>query len=160
MADSILELIMQNVKTTLETITTGNGYSNTIASVQRFSQSGQVLASTPVCVLMQGGDNVDSDGPLAGASSLVTRSLTVSVVIIHRQNLDIDTRSASEAMNSLIQDVQKAMLADYTRGNNAIDTSEIGIGELDSEEGEPELVQTVGFKITYRHRRTDPTSKT
>lgn len=148
---------MKNVQTALATITVANGYNNTVASVQRFNQAGQVLANTPALILMQGGDNVDSEGPLAGAYSLTSRSVSVSVVIIHRQDLDVDTRSAAEAMNSLIQDVQKAMLADYTRGGYAIDTSEIGIGELDAEDGEPELVQTVAFKINYRHRRTDPT---
>lgn len=150
---------MKNVQTTLATITVANGYNNTVASVQRFNQAGQVLADTPVLILMQGGDNVDNEGPLAGASSLVTRSVSISVVIIHRQDLDVDTRSAAEAMNSLIQDVQKAMQVDYTRGSYALNTSEIGIGELDAEDGEPELVQTVAFKLSYRHRRTDPTQK-
>lgn len=156
MADSVREVIMKQIQTTLEGITVANGYANTMQSVQRFRQDGQVLTATPLCVLMEGGDNVQLDGPYP----LITRHLTVSVVIIHRQDLDTDTRSASEVMNSLVADVLKAMHADFTRGGHALETSELGIGELDAEEGQPELVQTVGFQIGYRHRRDDPTLET
>lgn len=157
MADSVRELIMKDIQRTLETITTANGYRNTLASVQRFNQAGQSLANTPVCVLMEGEDSVDQEGPLAGSFSLTSRTLSVSIVVVHCQDLDADARSASEVMNGLIQDIQKAMQVDHTRGGVALDTMEIGIGEMDVEEGQPEIVQTIGFRIRYRHQRTDPT---
>lgn len=157
MTDSVCERIMQQIQTTLEGITVAAGYANTMISVQRFSQGGQVLAETPMCVLMQGGDDVELQGPLGGGFDLVSRNLTVSVVLIHRHDQEMDPRSSAAVMNSLIQDVQKAMQVDDRRGGLAITTEEVGVGELDAEEGQPELVQTVGYRIRYRHRRTDPT---
>jgi len=157
MADSVREQIMKNVQATLEAITVENGYQHTLRSVQRFQQGGQQLSAVPVAVLIEGGDDVELEGPLSGSFSLTSRMLTVSVVIIHRQDLDTDARSASELMNTIISDVQTAMQVDHTRGGLALDTNEAGIGEMDVEDGQPELVQTIGYRIQYRHRRTDPT---
>jgi hypothetical protein len=156
MADSVHELIMKQIQATLEGITVGNGFGNTFASIQRFNQGGQSLVDTPICVVLEGEDNVEQEGPLAGSFSLTSRTMTISVVAVHRQDLETDARSASEVTNSLVQDIQKAMQADSSRGGLAIDTREIGVGEMNAEEGQPEIVQTVGFRIAYRHRRTDP----
>lgn len=149
---------MKHVQATLELVTVENGYSNTLRSAQRFQQQGQMLAAMPVAVLVEGGDDIELDGPLAGSDSLVSRTLTISVVLIHQQDTDTDARSAAELMNSLIADVQKVMQVDHSRGGLALDTQESGIGEMDVEDGQPELVQTVGYRIRYRHRRTDPTT--
>jgi hypothetical protein len=157
MADSVHEQIMKQIQTTLEGITVGNGYGNTLVSVQRFNQGGQSLAETPICMLIEGEDSVDQEGPFAGAYSLTSRTMTVSIVAVQRQDLETDARSASEVMNGLVLDIQKAMQADFSRGGLAIDTREIGVGEMNVEEGQPEIVQTVGFRVMYRHRRTDPT---
>lgn len=157
MPDSVRERILKNVQSTLETVTVENGYGHTLRSVQRFQQQGQELKDVPMVVLIEGGDDVELEGPLAGAYSLTSRNMTISAVLIQRQDLEEDARSASEVMNSLLADVQKAMQVDSTRGGLALDTEEAGIGEMDVEEGQPELVQTVGFRIRYRHRRTDPT---
>lgn len=153
MAESVREKIMQHIQDTLEWVTVTNGYVNTLRSVQRFRQDGQELANLPAVILIEGSDDVESNGPL----ELVSRTMTVSVVIIHQQETDTDARSASEVMNSLIADVQRAMQVDHTRGGLALDTTENGIGELNVEEGQPELVQSIAYRITYRHLRTDPT---
>jgi hypothetical protein len=156
MADSVREQILKQIQTTLEGVTVGNGFGNTVASVQRFRQGGQSLTGMPVCVVMEGDDSVNQEGPLAGSYSLTSRTMQISVVIISQQDEETDARSAAEVMNSLAQDVQKAMQLDPTRGGLAIDTKETGIGEMDVEEGQPEILRTIGFRIAYRHRRTDP----
>ena len=153
MADSVRELIMKDVRTTLLGITTVNGYVNQMQSVQRFQQDGQQLADVPMAVLVDGGDEVNDERPL----ELQSRALSVSVVLIHRQDTAVDARSSSEVMNSLIADVQKAMQVDQTRGGLAVNTIEQGIGEIDAQEGEPELMQAISYRILYRHRRVDPT---
>jgi hypothetical protein len=144
---------MKHVQTTLEGITVENGYANTLRSVQRFRQDGQELANLPAAILIEGGDDVDQNGPL----ELLSRSLTLSVVLIQQQDTEVDAKSASELMNSLIADVQTSMQQDHRRGGLAIDTTEIGITEMNVEEGQPELVQSVGYRIAYRHLRDDPT---
>lgn len=144
---------MKHVQTTLEGITVENGYANTLRSVQRFRQDGQELANLPAAILIEGGDDVDLNGPL----ELTSRTMTVSVVLIQQQDTDVDAQSASELMNSLIADVQRAMQVDHRRGGVAIDTTESGIGDMNVDEGQPELVQTIGYRIAYRHLRNDPT---
>lgn len=144
---------MKHIQATLEGITVEGGYANTLRSVQRFRQDGQELANLPAAILIEGSDDVESSGPL----ELISRSLTVSVVLIQQQDTDQDARSASEIMNSLIADVQTAMQVDHRRGGVAIDTTESGIGEMNVEEGQPELVQSLGYRIAYRHHRTNPT---
>ena len=144
---------MKHVQATLEGITVENGYANTLRSVQRFRQDGQELANLPAAILIEGGDDVDLNGPL----ELTSRTMTVSVVLIQQQDTDVDAQSASELMNSLIADVQRAMQVDHRRGGVAIDTTESGIGDMTVDEGQPELVQTIGYRIAYRHLRNDPT---
>jgi len=144
---------MKHVQATLEGITVENGYANTLRSVQRFRQDGQELANLPAAILIEGGDDVDLNGPL----ELTSRTMTVSVVLIQQQDTDVDAQSASELMNSLIADVQRAMQVDHRRGGVAIDTTESGIGDMNVDEGQPELVQTIGYRIAYRHLRNDPT---
>lgn len=144
---------MKHVQATLEGITVENGYANTLRSVQRFRQDGQELANLPAAILIEGGDDVDLNGPL----ELTSRTMTVSVVLIQQQDTDVDAKSASELMNSLIADVQRAMQVDHRRGGVAIDTTESGIGDMNVDEGQPELVQTIGYRIAYRHLRNDPT---
>ena len=144
---------MKHVQATLEGITVENGYANTLQSVQRFRQDGQELANLPAAILIEGGDDVDLNGPL----ELTSRTMTVSAVLIQQQDTDVEAKSASELMNSLIADVQTAMQVDHWRGGAAIDTTESGIGDMNVDEGQPELVQTIGYRIAYRHLRNDPT---
>lgn len=153
MADSVREQIMKHIQATLEAITVENGYSNQLRSVQRFRQDGQELANLPAAILIEGSDDVESSGPL----ELTSRALVVSVVLIQQQDTEVDSKSASELMNSLIADVQTAMQVDHRRGGVALDTTEIGIGEMNVEEGQPELVQSIAYRIAYRHERRDPT---
>ncbi len=153
MAESVREQIMKHIQATLEGITVEGGYANTLRSVQRFRQDGQELANLPAAILIEGSDDVDANGPL----ELISRTMTVSVVLIQQQDTDTDARSASEIMNSLIADVQTAMQVDHRRGGVALDTTEVGIGEMNVEEGQPELVQSIAYRITYRHERNDPT---
>ncbi len=156
MADSIRELILKNIKTTLEGVTVANGYLTTLASVQRFLQPGQTVASVPVVLILEGDDNVDQDGPQSGANSLVTRTLNVALLILHRQDMDTATDSASEAMNDIIADIQQAMQVDYQRGGYALDTNEVSVSAIQAEEGQPELGCTMVYGIPYRHLRTNP----
>lgn len=147
---------MQHLETTLESITTGNGYENTIDSVQRFQQEGQ----DPIDgngILLIDGDDVVEGMILAGAYDLTSRRRHVDLVIIGRQDLSVDTRSASEFMNSLEQDVRRAVQVDEQRGGIAINTEETQANETDVQIGMPELRRVIGYDIRYRHRRTDPT---
>lgn len=157
MSDSVAERIMKHLQTTLEAVTVENGYGNTFQSVQRFQAEGQDPADGNTCLLIDGDDVVEFDGPLAGSYSLVSRRKHIDLVLLARQDVDEDARSASELMNSLEADVRRAVNQDHTRGGDAIDTEETQASETDVQLGMPELRRVLGYDIRYRHRRTDPT---
>ena len=54
MADTIRELIQQNIDTVLKTIQAANGYDNTMASVQRWEQNGNSLRLVPCIIQIPG----------------------------------------------------------------------------------------------------------
>lgn len=156
MTDSVRERILKNIVTTLESVTVDNGYRNTLRSVQRFLQPGQTTADVPTVIVLEGEDDSD-DGPSAGSYDLLSRTMNVGILIVHRQDVDIDARSASETMNSLIADIQKCMQVDIGRGNHAVNTNERSISPIEVEPGQPDLSSVIVYSIQYRHRRTDPT---
>ncbi len=155
MPDSIRETIMKLVKTRLETITIANGYVNTVLSVQRFTQSGQIYASTPMVVIHEG-DDVPTDGPLAGAVSLTSRTVDLALEVVIRHNESTDSRSSEEIMNTLRTDIEKAVMTDRTWSGYAVDTSALTYSPVFVEEGQPDVSSFAEMRIAYRHRATDP----
>lgn len=156
MADSVAERITKNLQAVLQGVTVAAGYANTIHAVQRLRQDGQEPIQGNGVLLIDGTDVVIG-GTLGGEFDLVERRKHVDLVIIARQDTAIDSRSASELMNSLEADVRRAVNADYRRGGDALNTEETEAGDNDVQIGMPELRRAIGFDIRYRHRRTDPT---
>lgn len=153
--DSIRESIMKDIKATLEGVTVGAGYANTIASVQRFRQAGQSTLQVP-CVFLIETTEEAADGP----DPLITKHLTVVLYVVTRQDESTDSRSGDEVMNSLRADIEKAVLSTRTRGGYAIDTKPLGSEEMDLEVGGPDLKTQLHFEVMYRHQNTDPTAAT
>ena len=143
---------MKNIQAALEAITVENGYANTLNAVERLLQAGQ-SSQPPMAYVLEGDDDVISEAPLG----YLSRQLSVGVVLVVQQDDAIDARSASEAMNSLIADVQKKMQADERRGDLAVNTVETGVSPVQIEEGMPILTATVAYRLSYRHSRLDPT---
>lgn len=150
--DSVRERIMKNMQAALEAITVENGYGNTLNAVERTLQRGQ-SSLPPMAYLLEGDDDAISEAPLG----LLSRHLSVGVVLVVQQDDEEDARSASEAMNSLIADVQRKLQEDERRGGLAIHTEETGVSPVQIEEGMPVLSATVAYRINYRHQRLDPT---
>lgn len=143
---------MKNIQSALEAITVANGYGNTLTAVERTLQRGQSF-QPPMAYVLEGDDDVIEEAPLG----LLSRQLSIGVVLIVQQDEEQDARSASEAMNSLIADVQRKMQEDDRRGNLAVLTKEISVSPVQIEEGQPALSATVAYRIDYRHPRLDPT---
>lgn len=155
MTDSRRELIMKHIQATLQGVTVALGYANTLLAVERVLQAGQSLQS-PMAYVLEGDDDIINSEASGQSGLLLHRTLNVGVVLVVQQDTATDSRSASEVMNSLIVDIQKAMQVDHTRGGYAIDTHESSISAVQIEEGQPVLSSTVAYRIDYRHRRTDP----
>ena len=150
--DSVRERIMKNIHAALQAITIENGYANTLNAVERLLQAGQ-SSQPPMAYVLEGDDDVISEAPLG----YLSRQLSVGVVLVVQQDDAIDARSASEAMNSLIADVQKKIQEDERRGDLVVNTVETGVSPVQIEEGMPLLTATVAYRINYRHSRLDPT---
>lgn len=151
MADTIREKIMDNIKTVLETITTGNGYENTIASVQRWRQTGNNLKNLPAVIVEEGPEDNEED-----AFPLATCKLTVFLTLFIRQ-LESDSTDTGEKLNSLLGDIKKALKVDITRDSNAVDTSFKSITPFETDEGQTAAGLIIETFVLYRHQQTDPT---
>lgn len=146
---------MKHLQSTLETITVANGYATTLTAVERVLQRGQT-SRPPMAYVLEGDDDVTLPEGGGQIGLLLRRRLQVGVVLVVQQDEALDARSASEAMNALIADVQKALQVDPQRGGTAIDTQEVSVSAVQQEEGQPILSSVVAYHLEYRHRRTDP----
>jgi len=150
MTTSRREYILQNIKTTLETITTAHGYNNTITSVQRWSQKGNNLQSIPA-IIINSGQEAKQQEPNPQA----TCKFTIYLDVWTRQD-DTDTTPSDQVVSGLIADVEKAMMVDYTRGGYAEDTHIMNNVPFETVEGMPSFGVQIEVEITYKHLLTDP----
>jgi hypothetical protein len=151
----IREQIMQAVQATLTGITKGNGYRFTIKSVQRTRSTGQTKLETPL-ILIQEGLDTPAEGPLAGSSSATTRHLEITLGVQIAQDAEGDAREGDTVCNLLRADIQKAMAADSSFGELALDSRETGAREIVFTEERADLMFELDYDIHYRHLRTDP----
>lgn len=153
MADSIRELIVKDIKITLEGIKIASGFNNDIVSVQRLRQSGIKKNLVPTIVLDEGDENsVDEPG-------IVQKNLEISVAVVTRHDETADNLSSSEFIAPLRDDVDRALMADRTRGGNADETTFPSWERVDIVEGQPELITVGTFNVRYFTSQTDSTVK-
>jgi len=151
--DSIRELIVKNIKTTLEGIKLSAGFNHDISSVQRLRQSGMKKNLVPT-IWMEEGDEVSID-----EAGIVKKNLTIALAVITRHDETADLLSSSEFVAPLRDDVDKALMADRTRGGNADETSFPSWEGIDIAEGQPELIVVGTFSVRYFTSQTDSTVK-
>jgi hypothetical protein len=151
MNTSIKEAILENIKTTLEAITvTKNGYNNTITSVQRWNKKGNDIRLIPTIVI-----NVGPESKEPGPDPQTTCKLSVNLDVWTRQDDDA-TESSDTVLNSLDLDIEKALMADYTRGGYAEETSILSVVPFESAEGKLSFGLIIEVQILYKHKFTDP----
>jgi hypothetical protein len=149
---TIRENILENLKTTLESISIASGYHNDIASVQRWRQSGNSLVAVP-CIVINAGPEEKEPAP----NPFTTCKLTVYLDAWIRQAQD-DPQSTDTLLNSLLGDIEKALMLDYTRGGYAKDTNIKSNVLFETLEGQPQAGIIVELEIIYQHRQNDPES--
>ena len=147
---TVRENILANIKTTLEVITIGNGYDNTIASVQRWDKRGNPLRQVP-CIVVSAGQEQKTPVP----NPFFTCHLTVYLDVWVRQDA-IDAVVTDSVLSSLLGDIEKAVMADYTRGGFAKDTVLHSSVPFESVEGQPHAGLIIEIEIVYQHKQGDP----
>lgn len=152
MAETIREKIIEDIKTTLETITIANSYQNDIQSVQRWKQSGNSLIQVP-CIIVNAGPEEKEQRP--GLMTSCKLSVMIDLWIRHDEN-DVPG-STDKLLNSLLGDIEKALMADYQRSNNAVNTRILRNISFEAVEGQPYAGLIIEVEVEYRHKTTDPT---
>lgn len=154
MPPTIRENILSNLKTVLETITTGNGYENTIARVMRWDQRGNSLKDTP-CITIAMASEVKEPSP----NPLFRCNMTVLLDVWVCQTRQ-EAQSTDELLCSLLGDVEKCLMQDHTRGGFAIDTDLKGSQPFEGVEGSGYAGIVVEMEIFYEHNQLDPAAGT
>lgn len=149
MALTIRELILRDIQTTLEGIKRSAGYDFDVAQVSRDEILPYKLRY-PSIVIVPEFDDTDSEQ----AYGKTMRSFDVLL-----RTWVKGFKNPGQTLELFIGDVQKAMMTDLTRSGNAIATREAGIGNVYSEDDEPERGADLLFNIQYRHGLQDATVK-
>lgn len=147
---TVRESILENLRTTLLGVTTANGYHNDIQSVQRWRQSGNSLLSVP-CIVINAGPEEKNPAP----NPFTTCQLTVYLDIWTRQDA-ADMQATDTILNSLLGDVEKAIMQDVTRGGFAKDTNIKSNVLFETLEGQPQAGMVMELEIIYQHKQDDP----
>lgn len=151
--ETVRERILQNIKSTLEGITTANGYTFdfTPATVQRWSMHGNSMVDLPMVVISPG-DEEEKSLPNNFEECVLSVYLDVFFVNDEQDPVPTDTH-----LSRLQGDIKKAILADHTRGGEAIDTDILGTTPFETTEGQPYAGIIMEISVRYRHVRSDPT---
>jgi len=154
MADTIKNRILDNIKTAIEAVKKANGYANDINSVERWEQAGNARLTIP-CVIISSGVELKTQKP----GLLHECKLTVSVEIFTRHDKDDFADSTDELINSLVGDVEKALMVDTQRGELAHNTYIINTVPFETVEGQPYAGYIIEVEIHYDHKVDDPTAQ-
>ena len=147
---TVRENILENLRTVLSAIKTANGYSNDVQSVQRWRQQGNSLVAVP-CVVINAGPEEKDPVP----NPFMTCKFTVYLDVWTRQD-DADPQSTDTILNSLLGDVEKAVMQDVTRGGFARDTNIKSNTLFETLEGQPYSGIVMEIEIIYQHKQGDP----
>lgn len=146
MADTIAEKIIANIETVLKTITTANGYNNTVKTVSRDPLTALDIQAFPAVFV-----EIGSDVPESGAKSVNRRTLnlTVEFWVMPHKNM-------AKSVESLRGDIQKALMVDPRRAGNAVDTVERETNYILILEEQPAAAGQIAYSVNYRTKIDDP----
>jgi len=151
MPNSVREDIIAHIATALGNVTTGNGYENTLASVQRFQQAGLTVATVPTAVVTFVNETKD-----IGPDFRATCELDVSIDIWAVHDTDAVSGDTATLVDSLAADCEKAVMADTGRGGKARDTAVRSITPFRLAEGQPFVGSVLSVTVFYAHAADDP----
>jgi len=146
---SKLNDIINDIESTLAGITTASGYNNDIGFVTRESEDFERISTSnyPFAIIQWNTDDKETTG---AANQVVISELTVIV-----QGGIYATSNRETSLISFLEDVEKALCSDGTRGGNAIYTVPVGIEVFDTSK-ENVIVFNYTFLIEYQYIYGNP----
>lgn len=148
--DTVKEKIAKNLYDTLTSITEGNGYRNTVLSVQRWNKNGNNTKDCP-CIIIWPGQETKTPDP----HPLYSCKWQVQLEVFIRQKPDSEV-STDEIVNGILGDIERALIKDVSRGGNAVDTILLGNDPFQTIEGSANGGINIDIEIHYRHLQSDP----
>ncbi len=149
---SIRESILGNIKTTLAAMTVAGGYNYAPATVERWKQKGQSTQASPHIIIHAGPENKHP-----GPDPQQTCVLSLLIEYGYRQD-DTDTTESDTIVSKLLEDIEKALLADNTRAGYAEDTTITGNIPFEVVDGQPRFGIMVQVEVQYKHALLNPAS--
>lgn len=152
MPTPIIEYIAANVLSTVQAVTAANGYDNTVTG-ERLIRTGNRVRDRLVVVEQGDTKRSDLDGDRDQYQAIgwvQTFYLTAYVLESESSSTAIETR-----LNSIRSDLEKAIMADPTRGNYAVDTFLVGATRVTDDDSAAEGV-VVEIEVYYRVLHTNP----
>jgi len=155
MADSIRELIMKDIKSTLESIDTADGYNYTMSerTVRRFNMRGQNFVDLPTYVIDM---TQETEIPMISPKEKMRMSITISAYYVQKEDDDLDT---GVYINMMLADIKKSLLVDPQRGTYAIETVITGADKFNTTDEQKYTGIIVGIDVQYQHAYGDPYTK-
>lgn len=150
---TIRSLIVANLKTTLETITTGNGYSTTVDDVYVWRPPVGISTAVPYLVIAAMSEQKDQQ-----SSPYYSCDLSVAIEAFEELPED-DPLTGWAKIERLLADIEKAVVQAPNRGqtsNTVVDTiiDSIAIKPFDNDD--KVITGVVQLTVRYRHNWTDP----
>lgn len=147
MPETIKELILKDIKATLETI-------SSINNVQRFQVQGNDTGARPCIIVIQGEVSTAGEAP----DPQVEKEVMIFLDVFDRQDVTIDARNADEIMNIHESNIEAALQLTPKRGGYAEDTSPLDVLPLTvAAKGATAIETEMRFTVRYRHNRQDQT---
>lgn len=149
-AESIRELILQQCETTLAAVNGTGVYHCALETVDRGQGPPSNLDRLPAVRIAEG-----DEGSVDGPDPLITLRLPITVTgWVHVD--DDGGVSLPTLRNRIRQDIQTALLADWTRGGLAVNTRYTGSRTPVDDDPDTLGSVEVTFEILYRTRHNDP----
>ena len=152
MADSIEEQLLTNIKTALLTITTGNGFNNTVLEVLRTRTTPTNYSGLFPCIYMYSeSDEVDDSFTIAETQNIMS-------LVLELWMQDDETGKDTQINNFKGDVIQKMMADEYFTNiaDRSIRLSGEKMLEFDSTKGRGYIGERLRFNIVYRHKHNDP----
>lgn len=144
--DPVADLILANIKSTLESIQAGATYRNSVKKVAHVALNSAEFTSFPAIAI---------GPPSFRMSDSQSRRIAVDMSLVLGLVVHSSTDPA-KAARSLFEDVSLALRADVTRGDNASDTHVLSNSPQVPDISDPVFGTEVEIHVHYRHLDTDP----
>lgn len=152
MADSVRLKILKDLKTTLEGVDAGPDFINTLESVQLFSMLGNSKAVLP-CVVISS----DIESREESTMQLIHTDFIVYVTLYTAQP-ESSSVGTDEFMDTLYQDIVKALMEDPLRGGVAVNTHIVEIQPFELEDDQHLFGMSFKLEIKFRTEPDDVTA--